>query len=151
MALLEEEFGSDIGAGCFQFAATFPQGVEARVDTKPEQSKVIFGRLVQLMRRDKGLTIEDLAENADVDLADLVEIEDDIAHVPEPRTVYQLAQFFKLAEARMMQIAGLTAIRDNDLMDAGVRFAARSNPVAELEPEERKALEDFVAVLDRQA
>ena len=150
MAALEEEHQADFGAGCYQLGAAYSDLDRVAADPKPEVSQIIFGRLVQLMRRKRSLTIEGLAKQADVELAELVEIEDDFGHVPEPRTVYQLAQFFKLAEDSLMQLAGLTKTRDSRLMEAGVRFAARSNPVVELEPEEKKALEDFVAVLDKQ-
>ena len=51
----------------------------------------VFGRLIEYARRKHGLSIEKLAEEADVDLAAVVEIERNDRVLPEARTVYQLA------------------------------------------------------------
>ena len=109
-----------------------------------------FGRFVRLMRRQRGLTLEKLADDADVEMAVLVEIENDPHHKPELRTAYQLANYFEVPRSGLMQVAGLTAPKDARLFDEAVRFAARSEPTAELTPEESAALEAFVAVLSEQ-
>ena len=109
-----------------------------------------FGRFVRLMRRQRGLTLEKLANDADIDMAVLVEIENDPHHKPELRTAYQLANYFKVPRSGLMQVAGLTAPKDVRLFDEAVRFAARSEPMAELSPEESAALDAFVAVLSKQ-
>ena len=109
-----------------------------------------FGRFVRLMRRQRGLTLEKLADDADVEMAVLVELENDPHHKPELRTAYQLANYFEVPRSGLMQVAGLTAPKDARLFDEAVRFAARSEPTAELTPEESAALEAFVAVLSEQ-
>ena len=76
-----------------------------------------------------------------------MEIEGDARHRPEPRTVYQLANFFDVPSDGLLQIAGLTAPRDNRVVEEAVRFAARAEPITDLTREERAALEAFVAVL----
>ncbi len=80
-----------------------------------EEPSIAFGRFVRLMRRDRGLTLEKLAEDTDVEISELVEIEDDTHHEPELRTVYQLANYFKAPRSNLLQVAGLTAPRDNRL------------------------------------
>jgi transcriptional regulator with XRE-family HTH domain len=115
-----------------------------------EESSIAFGRFVRLMRRDRGLTLEKLAEDTDVEVAELVEIEEDTHHKPELRTVYQLANYFRVPRGNLLQVAGLTVPRDNRLIDEAVRFAARSESVAVLTSEERAALEAFVAVLSEE-
>lgn len=147
MAQLESD--SPIGAGSIAMDPVFDHAPVPGVVT-PEESNVVFGRFIRLMRRQHGLTVEKLAEDADVEVTDLVEIEDDARHKPEPRTVYQLANYFKVPETNMLQIAGLTAPKDSRLIEEAIRFAARSDPVAQLTPEERAALEAFVAVLNEQ-
>lgn len=140
------EADAEIGAGWNAFDPVFDGGVVAANETT-EETTIAFGRFVRLMRRDRGLTLERLADDADVDISELVEIEDDARHKPELRTVYQLANYFKVPRANLMQVAGLTAPKDSRLVDEAVRFAARSEPLTELTPEERAALEAFVAVL----
>jgi transcriptional regulator with XRE-family HTH domain len=144
MAHLEAD--TEIGAGLVAFDPVF-DGEPVPAAESLEEPSIVFGRFVRLMRRNRGLTLEKLAEDADVEIAELVEIEDDARHKPQPRTVYQLANYFQVPRSNLLQVAGLTAPKDARLLEEAVRFAARSEPVAALSPEERAALEAFVAVL----
>jgi transcriptional regulator with XRE-family HTH domain len=106
----------------------------------------VFGRLVEYARRKQGLTLEELAEQAEVDLAEIVEIEMHDEIVPQVRTVYNLANVLNLPSGRLLEVAGLATPRP-DVSSAALKFAARSEPTAQLSPEEREALEEFVKVL----
>ena len=77
-------------------------------------------------------------------------IENEVHYVPEPRTIFKLAQTFEVSQRRLMQLAGLTAANDAGLRQEAVRFAARSEAMQKLTPEENSALEAFVAVLSEQ-
>jgi HTH-type transcriptional regulator, competence development regulator len=111
-----------------------------------DETHRVFGRLIEFARREKGLSVEQLAEHADIDLAEIVEIERDDNAVPQLRTVHQLAQALSLPAARLAEVAGLAAPRP-EISSAALRFAARSEPVATLNPAEREAFEEFVKVL----
>jgi transcriptional regulator with XRE-family HTH domain len=115
-----------------------------------EESRIAFGRFINMMRRRHGLSIEELADAAKVDASELLVIEEDLHYVPGPRTVYQLARMFDVPQPRLMQLAGLTAANDASLAEEAVRFAARSEAVHKLTPEESAALAAFVAVLSQQ-
>jgi HTH-type transcriptional regulator, competence development regulator len=115
-----------------------------------EENRIAFGKFVNLMRRRRGLSMEQLADSAELDPSQLLVIEDDVHHVPEPRTVYKLAQAFEVSQRSLMQLAGLTAANDAGLRREAVRFAARSESVQKLTPEESSALEAFIAVLSEQ-
>jgi HTH-type transcriptional regulator, competence development regulator len=149
MRMAQLEGDAAIGAGPYAFDPTFDHEPVSDA-AAPDESNVVFGRFVRLMRRRNGLTVEKLAQDADVEVTDLIEIEDDTRHKPEPRTVYQLAQYFKVPQNNLMQVAGLTAPRDTNLLNEAIRFAARSDPVAQLTPEEQAALEAFVVILNEQ-
>ena len=150
MRMAQFEGDAEIGAGQVAIDPVF-DGDPVPVETSDEKGpSVAFGRLVNLMRRRRGMSLEQLSDDADVDVADLVEIESDPHHRPELRTAYQLANYFKVSRSGLMQVAGLAAPKDARLFDEGVRFAARSEPTAELTPEEGAALEAFVAVLSEQ-
>ncbi|MEE9393348.1 MAG: helix-turn-helix transcriptional regulator [Planctomycetota bacterium] len=112
----------------------------------PEAPRV-FGRLIEYARRAKGLSVERLAEVADVDLGELVAIEQNEGPVPSARTVYRLGLALNLSSGKLMELAGLAQPQDDYLSQAAVRFAARSEPNAALSPEERAAYEEFVKVL----
>lgn len=143
MRMARYEGNAEIGAGQLAIDPTF-DGVAGDVPN------IAFGRFVSLMRRRREMSLEQLADNADVEMADLVRIESDPHHKPELRTAYQLANYFKVSRTGLMQIAGLVAPEDSKLFDAGVKFAARSESTTELTPQEVAALEAFVAVLSEQ-
>jgi transcriptional regulator with XRE-family HTH domain len=115
-----------------------------------EETRIAFGKFVNLMRRRQGLTIEGLAEEADLDVSDLLIIEDHLEYIPDPRTIYKLAQTFDVSQQRLMQLAGLAVANDAGFRQEAVRFAARSEAVQKLNLEEASALEAFIAVLSKQ-
>jgi transcriptional regulator with XRE-family HTH domain len=113
-----------------------------------ETTKTAFVRLLQLTRREKQLSLEMLAEKADVDLAELLKIETDEAFTPGLRTVHQLASALDLPAKKLMVLAGLLQLKDPHLQQASVRFAARSEPIGNVSPEEHAALEEYVKFLN---
>lgn len=135
---------AEFGAGAIAIDPVFDGGM---TQGEAEGASLAFGRFVRLMRCNRGLTVEKLAEDADLDIAELLNIEQDTHYRPELRTVHQLAGFFGVQRANLLQIAGLTVARDNRLITEAVRFAARSEPTVALTPDERQALEAFVSVL----
>jgi transcriptional regulator with XRE-family HTH domain len=145
MNMAQLEGDADIGAGFLAIDPVFDgELMEQRAQDEPA---VAFGRFVRLMRRSRGLSIEKLADDADVDIGELVSIEDDPHFKPEVRTVYQLSIVFDVQRANLLQIAGLTQPKNERIYEEAVRFAARSEPVVALTREEQEALETFVAVL----
>ena len=147
LRMAQQEGDAEIGAGRLATDPVF-DGKRIPPDVDQEEGpNVAFGRFVNLMRRQRGMSLERLADIADVDMADLVEIESNPYHRPELRTAYQLANYFKIPRAGLMQVAGLAAPKDARVFSEGVRFAARSESTAKLTPEEGAALEAFVAVL----
>jgi len=149
MRMARMEGDATIAAGTYALDPVFTQEQRYK-ELVIEDSNVVFGRFIKLMRRRRGITTEKLAEDADVDLAELVEIEDDARFKPEQRTVYQLANYFDVPMRNLMQIAGLTVPKNSRLFDEAIRFAARSEPVAQLTPEEQAALEAFVVILSEE-
>ncbi len=145
LKMAEVESDDEIGAGLIAADPVFDGETVPAEST--EETSVAFGRFVRLMRRSRGLSVETLAKNVNVDIAELVAIEDDTRHKPDVRTVYQLANFFDVPRPNLMQVAGLVTSQDNRLIEEAARFAARSDPVAALTPEEQAALQAFVAVL----
>lgn len=148
MRMAQLEADAEIGAGQLAIDPSFDSKA-VQVDV-PEETTIVFSRFVRLARRNRGLSVEKLAEDADVEVAELVSIEENNQHKPELRTVYQLANFFGVPRTNLLQVAGLTVPKDSHLINEAVRFAARSESVAALTSEERSALEAFVAVLSEQ-
>jgi len=136
----DEEAGCNISVG----------GLVSKLANRPATSaakRLAFRRLISLRRRDLGLSIEELSQMSGASLLDLIRAERDEDFEPEPRLVYQLARILKLPDAKMMQLAGLSAANEQGFGDIAVRFAARSEPVERLTPTEHEALEEFVKFL----
>ncbi len=138
------EGNAEVGAGCPDIRQDRP--VTDTVDFAIS-SRLAFGKFLQLIRRNRDLTPEQLADRADVELQEILSIEGDVHYVTEPRTVYQLALVFGLPEKRLMQLAGLTHVQDPQFAQQAVRFAARSESVEKLNSDERRALESFITLL----
>jgi transcriptional regulator with XRE-family HTH domain len=150
MARARREGDAVIGAGLLAFDPApdeRPSGAQTAI---VEETRIAFGKFVNLMRRRRGFSMEQLAQAADLDASELLVIEDDVHYVPEPRTVFKLAETFEVSQRRLMQLAGLAAANDAGFRQEAVRFAARSEAVQKLTPEESSALEAFVAVLSEQ-
>jgi transcriptional regulator with XRE-family HTH domain len=145
-AALEDDI--DVAAG---LAACHPSLEDSEPSISvPSETRLALGPLVQLTRRKHSLSMEKLAEEARVDLAEVVNIERDPSFRPEPRTVYQIADVLKLPAKSLLQLSGNTTVKDEAFRDAAVRFAARSASVERLTSEERKILEEYVNFLSRQ-
>jgi transcriptional regulator with XRE-family HTH domain len=141
MAALEDD--AEVGAGVL--------ALESQSLTIPERvsnaAEIAFGRFIQLMRRKHGLSLEQLSTKVDVDLEELIGIEENSSYRPEPRTVYQLSNMFKVSNAKLLELAGLRTSTSDNLREEAVRFAARSESTERLTSIEKAALESFVAIL----
>jgi transcriptional regulator with XRE-family HTH domain len=128
-------------------------GLAARLEGDPakaqmaELTRTAFVRLLQLARREKRLTIQSFAAKADIDVAELLLIENDLKHVTNPRTVYRLAEFISVPAKRLMALAGLLQENDAEFEEATLQFAANSESVEELSKEEKKTLVEYVKFL----
>ena len=110
-----------------------------------------FGTLVELSRRKRKLTVEQLAEKTRVDVGELVAIESkQSGYVPKPRTIHQLAAFFQLPEQGLMKLSGAVISRDEKLRSAVLRFAAKSAGLDKLTKGEEELLHEIVKVLSEQ-
>jgi transcriptional regulator with XRE-family HTH domain len=142
---------ADVSAGTLDLnrlpAARPSNVVSMEASGETESPSPAFGRLINLWRRKNGLRIDVLAEKARIDVAELIEIERNLNYVPEPRTVYQLAKTLHLPGERMLELSGNLILRDSNLGQEAVRFAARSESVEKLSKDEQRALEEFVKFL----
>lgn len=108
----------------------------------------VIGRLIELARRSRGYTVEHLAEVADVDLIEIVEIETNDHAQPSVRSIHNLAEALGLPPSKLMELSGLSVARNHSrLREAAVRFAARSETNAALNADEKEALDEFVRML----
>jgi transcriptional regulator with XRE-family HTH domain len=103
--------------------------------------------LLQLLRRRAGLTEEQLAEAARIEVAEIRRIEYDPAYTPMPRTVYQLEQYFRLPKRSLAKLAGMTRQPSTQFQEEVLRFAASAKAIGKLTSDEKKTLNAFVRFL----
>ncbi len=106
-----------------------------------------FVQLLDLTRRAHRLTWEQFSNKLDVDLEELISIETDEHYTPTPRAVNKIAQFMRVPVEKLFVLSGLARARDVSFQEAALRFAARSQPIEDLTPEEHGALEEYVKFL----
>jgi HTH-type transcriptional regulator, competence development regulator len=140
-----------VGAGRIAFDPK-PEVEGAPVQALPiEAMQLAFGKLINFLRRKQSWSIEELARRAKVDAAELLLIEREVHRQAEPHTVFQLAQVFHLSFKSLQQLSGLAVVRNHEVVDEAVRFAASSDSIEKLTAEQTRAVEQFVAALNRLA
>ncbi len=107
----------------------------------------MFAKFIELSRRKLRLTVEQLASRSGIDLEEFLSIEEGCERSPEPRLIYKLAPALGVPPDQLLRLSGLTETADKGLHDAAIRFAAQSEPVDKLTPEEASALKELVRVL----
>ncbi len=145
LELIHAEMGQDIGVGLMAVDPHFKD--DFVIDEQDEEGRLALGRFVNLMRRKRGWTMSQLAEEARVDVGDILSIEKEPSHKPEPRTLYQLSQVFGVSNQKLLGLSGLMQPKDVSYVEDAVRFAANSESIEKLSKLEREALEGFIAVL----
>lgn len=147
----ENDDKAEISAGGIDLEDLIAEANMLRITQQKEELLApAFGKLINLCRRKRGYSIEKLAEEAQVEVAELYKVERDLHYRPEPRTVYQLSHLFHLPNDKLLQLSGNMVVRDSHFQDSAVRFAARSESVDKLSREEHVALEEFVKLLSEQ-
>ncbi len=139
-----EEDGASVLAGCLKMV---PPDVLSLATSDALAARLSFCKFVQLARLRLALTKEQFASKAKIPLKDLLCVEDDDQYIPTPRTVHMLAQFLKVSHEKLLTLAGLAQVKDAQFNDAAVRFAAMSEPIRKLTPEEQHAFDEFAKFL----
>ncbi len=105
-----------------------------------------LGTLIRLLRRHSQLSTDELAERARIDASELRSIESDPSFDPNPRTIVQLEQYFKLRTRSLVILSGAVRV-EHDVQEEAIRFAASSEDMSHLTREEKKLLNGFVKYL----
>lgn len=148
--MAKQEDGAEVGAGLTAADPVFDGQVESD-DFIREESRLVFGRFVNLMRRGRGWPIEKLADKADIEVGEIMSIEEDAHYFPELRTVYQIANVFSVSQERLIALSGLTKPKDIQFVSEAVRYAARSESIEALNDAEQAALDGLISVLNEKA
>ena len=106
-----------------------------------------FHLFAQMLRRARGLTVERLAKEVDIDRGELSAMERNPNYRPTPLAIHKLSNFYRVPERRMLVLAGAVKDVPEDVVEQASRFAAQSESFAKLTREEKKALDQFISFL----
>lgn len=109
--------------------------------------RYVFHLFIQMLRRSKKLTIEELAKKTEIDRDELVTMERNHGYRPTPMTLHRLCGFYGIPERKMLVLAGAVRYVPEDVKKHASRFAAQSESFAGLTKEERRALDEFMGFL----
>ena len=116
-------------------------------DPALQEVREAFHRVIQMLRRSRGLTVAGLAAKTGIDRDELAALERNPGYRPSPLTLHRLAKFFEVPDRKLAVLAG--AVRDvpPSLRDRAFAFAAQSESFSKLTAEEQRALDEFVTFL----
>lgn len=120
-------------------------GLVSRLGMYPNQVAdvpIVFGELIKLVRRKEGLTVEQLALLAKVAADDLKFIEQGLPASAE--LVHRLADALRLPADKMAQLAGVSELKDPELVEAAKRFESKLHSPVVLSPQEESALNEIM-------
>lgn len=165
----EEDSGTPLSVGgwILELDELFDVDLQARADARPQElpavhadqgrtprhasalpSKAVaavpvFGNFVNLSRREKGWTVQQLAAKLNVAAGSVVRLES--GQSPQPMLVSKIAKVFAVPAKTLLQIAG-HATANEAVASASFAFAAKSN-TKPLDADQRAALKEFVKAL----
>jgi transcriptional regulator with XRE-family HTH domain len=119
------------------------------IPADPEKGAVreAFRLFVELLRRKHKLTVDELAQRAEIDRGEIIAMERNSGYRPSPRTLYKLSRFYNVPEHRFLVLAGAVKDVPESFRGEASRFAAQSESFATLTSEEKKAVDEFMKFL----
>ena len=115
------------------------------------QMRNVLGLLIKQLRSRRGLSVSELAEQAQVSEDELRRVERDPHYTASPRLIFKLSEYFSVSLTSLSQVAGATLEVDRVLFNEAVKYAAHSDEAAILTSEEQAAVDMFVALVNERA
>lgn len=114
-------------------------------DPEMAATRCAFLLFLRMLRRRKGLSLDQLSKRAGIDRAELLAIEWNNGYRPTPLTLHKLGEFYGIPQRKLAALAG--AVRDDAVSERASRFAAQSESFAKLTREEQVVVDEFVKFL----
>lgn len=140
-----------VSAGQFTFDMLAPEAEDKAIVVAevPAFYQARFGQLINLRRREQGLTLEELACASGIDLLELVSIEQVPGYSPTPHTLGQIAAVLKLPKNRLLQLANSLAEEEKAFSLESDSLSALEDSVKALTLDEKQTLDAYVGFLNR--
>ncbi len=139
------EDGESVTAGSLRPETFAKQVANAALASSPPESYLpVLRKVINMARRDAELSIQQLSERAEVDAVEVLAMEEDSAHQPEPRAISKIAKVLNLPSGKLLQLAGHMRMLDTKLSGAALRFAAQSGSMEKLSSRDKGVLYAFM-------
>lgn len=119
----------------------------ASKDPDVETFRYVFSRVVQGLRRERGLKVDEFSEKSGIDQREIIAMERNIGYRPKPLTLYKLSQFFEISQRKLAILAGAIVDIPRPFREEASKFAAKAESFSNLSPEEKRTLDEFVRFL----
>jgi transcriptional regulator with XRE-family HTH domain len=119
-------------------------------DSEVERLRDVFREVVRNLRREKGLTIDQLAKKLRIDREEIIAMERNPRYRLLPATLDRLSEFYGIPQRRLAALAGAIREVPEVVREEAARYAAQSESLAKLSREERLLLDRFVRFLKKE-
>jgi transcriptional regulator with XRE-family HTH domain len=116
-------------------------------DPELDTRRFVFRVLVQGLRRERGLKVDEFSKATGIDRDEVISIERSLNYEPSPLTLFKLSQFFKIPQEKLAILAGAVLDIPQPLSAEASKFAAKSESFSKLTSEEKEILDEFVRFL----
>jgi ribosome-binding protein aMBF1 (putative translation factor) len=116
-------------------------------DPELETVRFAFREVIRGLRRERALTVEQLAKKIEFPAEELAELERSSTYRPTPLVLHKLSKFFEIPQRTLAALAGAIADVPIGFRQQASSFAAKSESFSRLTNEEKKILDEFVKFL----
>jgi transcriptional regulator with XRE-family HTH domain len=116
-------------------------------DPDIETMRYVFSRVIQGLRRERGLKVNEFAEKSGIDRNEVIAMERNIGYRPTPLTLYKLSKFFGISQRKLSILTGAIVDIPHPFREEASKFAAKAESFSNLTPEEKRTLDEFVKFL----
>lgn len=116
-------------------------------DKKNEEIRFVFQEVACGLRKERGLGIDQFADEAGIDRGDVIAMERHPGYKPSPLVIHRLSEFYDIPQKRLAVLAGAIKDLPPEMEAEASRFAAQSESFSKLTEEERETLDEFVRFL----
>ncbi len=112
-----------------------------------ETVRLAFREVIRGLRKEQGLSVDQLARKIDASTEELAELERDSTYRPTPLMLHKLSRFFEIPQRKLALLAGAINDVPAAFSQQASSFAAQSESFSKLTHEEKELLDDFVKFL----
>jgi len=133
-----------------RIAKALNQQVQVVVQPKDRDLETVrfaFREVIKGLRKERGLSLDQLARKIDFSSEELAELERNSTYRPPPLMLHKLSRFFEIPQRKLALLAGAVTDVPVTFRQQASSFAAKSESFSKLTSRERKILDEFVKFL----